>query len=123
MATWNTGPFDNDEAQELLEDLRSGLLDPVELIPNTGYRRIDADEGQIVVALAALATSEEDDLPDGISPDIVAPLREPTVKERLRQNLEAIVADAQVSDLFAWWQTHHPDKVLEWKAASWVSLG
>ncbi|WP_237559153.1 DUF4259 domain-containing protein [Corynebacterium renale] len=46
MATWNTGPFDNDEAQELLEDLRSGLLDPVELIPNTGYRRIDADEGR-----------------------------------------------------------------------------
>lgn len=123
MATWNIGPYDNDEAQELLEDLCSGLLDPVDLIPNTGYRRIDADEGQIVIALAALATTPDADLPEGLTADVVGTLREPAIKDRLRQNLEAIVADAQVSDLFAWWQKNHPEKLLEWKAASWVSLG
>ena len=119
-ATWGTGPFDNAEAQETLDDIRSGALDPV-LLPDRSQCHLNADEGQVIVALAALAAAADADLPDGVSPEAVAGLRAPDNRERLRQSLEAVLADASVSDLFAHWQTDQA-KLLEWKAQSWVDL-
>lgn len=120
-ATWGTGPFDNAEAQETLDDIRSGALDPVLLLPDRSQRHLNADEGQVIVALAALAAAADADLPEGVSPAAVEGLREPGNRERLRQSLEAVLADASVSDLFAYWQTDKA-KLLEWKAQSWVEL-
>ena len=55
MEIWNTGPFDNHEAAELLNDVRSGDLYLEELLPDSGTRFIDADQGALIVALAHLA--------------------------------------------------------------------
>lgn len=119
--TWGTGPFDNAEAQETLEDIRSGVLDPVHLLPDRGQRHLGVDEGQVIVALAALAAAEDADLPDGIDANALASLRQPEPKNRLRESLEAVLADASVSALYRSWQANEKD-LLEWKARSWADL-
>lgn len=120
MSTWNYGPFDNDEAQELLEDLRTGAFDPVELLPHSGYKRLSADEGQLIVALAALVTAQPGELPEGVSTDALRSLQQPGPKEKLRQALEATLSDSQVSDLAGYWQRQ--GQLHEWKAVSWATL-
>ena len=118
---WGTGPFDNSEAKELLEDIASGVFDPVHLLPDRSQRHLNADEGQVIVALAALAAADDADLPEGIEPAAVAGLREPANRERLRQSREAVLADASVSGLYERWQLSD-GQLLEWKAQSWVDL-
>lgn len=119
MKKWNTGPFDNEEAQGLLEDIREGVVPLEQMLPTSGQRYLESDHGALVVAMAHLAAGE---LPEGITEDSVAVLREPANRETLRQSLEAVLADASVSQLYEEWQAEGTEKLHEWKAKSHVSL-
>ncbi|RNE48658.1 hypothetical protein C5L39_07225 [Corynebacterium alimapuense] len=120
MEIWNTGPFDNDDAAELLEDVRQGeelYLD--ELLPGAGNHYIEADQGAMIIALAHLAAG---DLPENITAEHVSELQDPAMKERLRQSLEAVLADGTVSGLAGHWAKQGTDQLYEWKAKAHVSL-
>lgn len=118
----NTGPFDNEEAQETLTEIRNGELFLDAMLPTPSQKFIDADQGQIIVALAHLAASDEQDLPEGITAEMTAELRDPQVKERLRQALEAVLMDPTVSGLCGQWQKAGLEEFHEWKAVSHISL-
>ncbi|MCS5479950.1 DUF4259 domain-containing protein [Corynebacterium sp. YIM 101645] len=120
MQNWNTGPFDNEDAAEVLEDVRSGELYLEELLPGVGNRYIEADQGAIIVALAHLAGG---DLPEGITPEQVTELQTPEVKERLRECLGAVLSDGTVSELAAQWAEEGTEQLYEWKAKAFISLG
>ncbi len=119
MKKWNTGPFDNEEAQGLLEDIREHAVPLDQILPTSGHRYLEADHGALVVAMAHLAAGE---LPEGISDEDVAVLREPRNREVLRQSLEAVLVDATVSGLYSEWEAEGVDKLHEWKARSHVAL-
>ena len=119
MGTWNTGPFDNDDAVDLIEDIREGELDPVELLPDATTRYIEADQGAMVIAMAHLAAGE---LPEGMSTEQVSHLRSADNRERLRQCLEAVLSDDTVSELHAVWAKAGEEQLHEWKAKSHVDL-
>lgn len=120
MGTWNTGPFDNDDAAELLDDVKNGELYLDELLPGVGQGHIEADQGAMIIALAHLAAG---DLPEGIEPAQVTELQTPEVRERLRDCLGAVLSDATVSQLAAQWSEVGADQLHEWKAKAHVSLG
>lgn len=119
MGTWNTGPFDNDDAAELLDDIREGHLYFDELLPDVGHRRIEADQGAMIIAMAHLAAG---DVPEGIDDSQLESLRTPEARERLRQGLEAVLSDGTVSELAEQWAESGQEKLLEWKAKSHVPL-
>lgn len=119
MQNWKTGPFDNEDAAEVLEDVRSGELYLDELLPGVGNRYIEADQGAIIVALAHLAGG---DLPEGITPEQVAELQTPEVKERLRECLGAVLSEGTVSELAAQWAEEGTEQLYEWKAKAFVNL-
>lgn len=119
METWNTGPFDNDEAAELIEDIREGVLDPLELLPSADSRYLDADEGAMIVAMAHVAAGN---LPAGLDSAKVKTLQTPETKERLRQALEAVLSDSSVSGLAEQWAKAGESQWHEWKAKSHVDL-
>lgn len=119
MDIWNTGPFDNDEAQEVLEDLRNNELYLDELLPDAGHRFIEKDHGALIIALAHLAAGEQPEDSQAVNAEA---LQTPEMKERLRQCLEAVLIDATVSGLYAHWQ-EQGEQLHEWKARSHVSLG
>ncbi|GAB3690672.1 DUF4259 domain-containing protein [Corynebacterium nasicanis] len=119
MGTWNTGPFDNDDAAELLDDIREGHIYFDELLPDVGHRYIAADQGAMIVAMAHLAAGS---VPEGIDDSQLESLRTPQNRERLRQCLEAVISDGTVSELAGQWAESGQDKLLEWKAQSHVQL-
>ncbi|MFP7365510.1 DUF4259 domain-containing protein [Corynebacterium callunae] len=118
MKIWNTGPFDNEEAQEVLEDLREGHLDPAELLPDIGQRHIEEDQGALIIALAHLAAGNQP--AEGAEVDVER-LQTPAMKDKLRQCLEAVLIDDTVSALYARWQ-REGEKLHEWKSHSYVLL-
>ncbi len=118
MGAWSYGPFDNDDALDAVEDVKSGDFPVEELLPQPTDNYIDADQGAIVVALAKLATLNEDELPEGVTADHVSQLREPGMKDRLRQALDAVLMDASVSELYDNWAEAGEGELLKWKAAS-----
>lgn len=118
MKIWNTGPFDNEEAQEVLEDLRNNELYLDELLPDAGHRFIEKDQGAMIIALAHLAAGGQ---PEDGGEVGVDKLQTPEIKERLRQCLEAVLIDATVSGLYTHWQAQG-EQLHEWKARSHVSF-
>ena len=118
MDIWNTGPFDNEEAQEVLTDLRNDELYLDELLPDSGNRYIEKDQGAMIIALAHLAAGNQPE--EGGEVDAAA-LQTPEMKERLRQCLEAVLIDGTVSGLYAHWQGQG-EQLHEWKARSHVAL-
>ncbi|WP_080795139.1 DUF4259 domain-containing protein [Corynebacterium pacaense] len=118
MKIWNTGPFDNEEAQEVLRDLRNDELLLEELLPDAGHRYIEEDQGAMIIALAHLAAGNQ---PQGAAVPGVDKLRTPELRDRLRQCLEAVLIDASVSGLYARWETEG-EALHEWKARSHVRL-
>lgn len=119
MKKWNTGPYDNEEAAGLLEDINEGAVPLVELLPTPGHRYLESDHGALVIALAHLAAGE---LPEGIDEESVAELRQPEHVEVLRQSLEAVLADGTVSGLYSEWEQEGTAKLHEWKAKSHIKL-
>lgn len=119
METWNTGPFDNEDAAELLSDIREGALDPTELLPGANSRYLEADQGAMIVAMAHLSAGN---LPEGITGEQAAQLQTPETRERLRQALEAVLADSTVSELYQHWADTGETELHEWKARSHVDL-
>lgn len=119
MGTWNTGPFDNDDATELLDDIREGHIYFEELLPGVSNRYIEADQGAMIIALAHLAAG---DVPEGIDEAHLESLRTPESRERLRQCLEAVISDGAVSELAEQWAESGQEKLLEWKAKSHIQL-
>lgn len=119
MGTWNTGPYDNDDAAELLEDIREGHIYFEELLPDVGHRYIEADQGAMIIAMAHLAAGE---VPEDIDDAVLAPLRTPQTRERLRQCLEAVLSDGAVSELAEQWAESGQEELLEWKAKSHIQL-
>ncbi|WP_018296340.1 DUF4259 domain-containing protein [Corynebacterium lubricantis] len=117
--TANTGPFDNNEARELIADLQKGGLPVRELLPNRGHKHLSTDEGELIVALAAMATGNK---PEGIPDETIAELNEPDVRNNLRESLDAVLMDATVSDLYGQWESRGQAELNEWKARSWVDL-
>lgn len=120
MAEDKIGPFDNEVAQELIEDLKEGTFDSAYVLPPAGVRSIEADIGQSIIAAAKIAAAPDDDLPEGLKPEQVAPLRDPQLKEQLREALDAVLADGAVSELYTHWARR--GQVHEWKALSWSDL-
>ena len=118
MDIWNTGPFDNEEAKEVLEDLRNNELYLDELLPDAGHRFIEKDHGALIIALAHLAAGEQPEDDQVVNAEA---LQTPEMKERLRQCLEAVLIDATVSGLYAHWQ-EQGEQLHEWKARSHVAL-
>ncbi|MHA2788875.1 DUF4259 domain-containing protein [Corynebacterium sp. S7] len=114
-----TGPFDNTEAQELIADLKKGGLPVSELLPNRGHKHLSTDEGELIVALAAMATGNK---PEGIPDETIAELNEPKLRNNLRESLDAVLMDATVSDLYGQWEKRGKAELNEWKARSWVDL-
>lgn len=119
MKKWNTGPFDNEEAAGLLEDIINDVVPLDQLLPTPGHRYLEADHGALVVALAHLAGGE---LPEGVTEEHVAVLRKPENREILRQSLEAVLADGAVSGLYSEWAEEGDVKLHEWKARSHIDL-
>lgn len=119
MGTWNTGPYDNDEAADLLDDIREGHIYFEELLPDVGHRYIEADQGAMIIAMAHLAAG---DVPEGIDESHLQSLRTPETRERLRQCLEAVLSDGAVSELAELWAESGQEELLEWKAKSHVQL-
>ena len=119
MKKWNTGPFDNEEAQGLLEDIREHAVPLEQILPTSGQRYLEVDQGALVVAMAHLAAGT---LPEGVGEEDVAVLREPAHLEVLRQSLEAVLVDGSVSGLYTEWEAEGFDKLHEWKARSHVTL-
>lgn len=115
------GPYDNDEARELLEDVRAGAFDPALMIPGKHFGYLDEEMGALLVALISLAAASDDELPEGITPEHVATLREQDTQLRLRDAQDAVLADGTVSGLYAHWDKE--GKVHEWKALSYQPLG
>lgn len=118
MGTWNTGPFDNDDAVELLEDLRDGDLDLDMILPDPTETYIEADQGAMIIAAAHLVAGSQH--PEGVTDKQLAPLRTPEFREKLRQSLDAVLLDSSVSELHELWSDS--DQFDEWKAKSWVDL-
>lgn len=119
MEKWNTGPFDNEEAAGLLADINDGAVPLEQLLPTRGHRYLEADHGALVIALAHLAGGE---LPEGVTREDVAVLRQPEHIETLRQSLEAVLADGSVSELYTEWAEEGDAKLHEWKAKSHIDL-
>lgn len=119
METWNNGPFDNEDAAELIRDIREGALDPTELLPGANSRYIEADQGAMIVAMAHMAAGN---LPEDITEEQAAQLQTPQTRERLRQALEAVLADSTVSGLYQLWTDAGETQLHEWKAKSHVDL-
>lgn len=118
MKIWNTGPFDNEEAQEVLDDLRNNQLYVEELLPDSGQRYIEEDQGAMIIALAHLAAGNQPAEGGEVGVD---KLQAPGMKERLRQCLEAVLIDGTVSGLYARWQGEG-ERLHEWKSRSYVAL-
>lgn len=118
MDIWNTGPFDNEEAQEVLADLRNDELYLDELLPDSGNRYIEKDQGAMIIALAHLAAGNQPEEGDDVD---AAALQTPEMRERLRQCLEAVLIDGTVSGLYSHWQDQG-EQLHEWKARSHVAL-
>ena len=119
MDKWNTGPFDNEEAAELLEDIKTEAVPLEQLLPSKTSRYLEADHGALIIAMAHLAGGN---LPAGLTSDQVAVLHTPASREVLRQSLEAVLVDATVSGLYQEWQEEGPAKLHEWKAKSHIDL-
>ena len=121
MGAWDKGPYDNDDAAELLEDIREGELYLDELLPDAGTRYIEADQGSMIVALAHLAAG---DLPEdgGIEESMISHLQTPENKDRLRQGLEAVLSGDTVSELHELWSGAGEEELLAWKAKSFIDL-
>lgn len=119
MKKWNTGPFDNEEAAELLDDIKEGAIPLGQLLPDSSHRFIEADQGAMIVAMAHLAGG---DTPEGITDASVEELRTPEAKEVLRQALEAVLVDGAVSGLYSEWAQEGDTELLEWKAKSHIDL-
>lgn len=127
------GPFENAEAVGMLQDIASGeiTVDDLagELLTATGDAYLDADSGAMVVALAHLTkcvsdgrSTDELKLPVEVNPRRFETLATPSTVEKLRQALEAVLADATVSGLYAEWEEKGTDYLHAWKAASHVQL-
>lgn len=120
MAEDGIGPFDNEVAQELVDDLKEGTFDEAYVLPPAGVRTIEADIGQSIIAAAKIAAADDDNLPEGLTAEQVEPLRDPRLRESLREALDAVLADGAVSELYTYWARR--DQVHVWKALSWSDL-
>lgn len=119
MGAWDKGPYDNDDAADVIDDVREGELYLDELLPDNDSRYIEADQGAIIIALAHMAGG---DLPEDVDESMVADLQTPENKSRLRQGLEAVLSGDSVSELHELWSEAGEDELLEWKAKSYIDL-
>lgn len=116
MGTWNVGPFDNDAACDLVDDIRAGRFDFIQFrFDCAGDVIVDADDAAVVVALSALGTAHPSELPDGITMDDMRLLRTEESRKWLREQF-ARVLDKDVSPLYAMWE--EADELSEWLAAT-----
>ena len=74
MGTWDTGPFDNHAARELLASLRDGSFDLTAFQKSCAEEPLDSDDAETMIALGALLKLKADALPEGIHREDLAPL-------------------------------------------------
>lgn len=105
MGTWNVGPFDNDAAQDLLRDIRSGCFNFDQFRFDCAAGAVlDTEDAAVIIALSALVQGcAAGRLPRGIVHDDLLPLHSVEARTWLSRQYESIL-DEEVSPLYAIWE-------------------
>ena len=104
MGTWDTGPFDNHAARELLASLRDGSFDLKSFQRSCAAEPLDSDDAETMIALGALLKLSADALPEGIDREDLAPLFTPQSKAWLRRHINSAMRP-ETSSVYALWET------------------
>lgn len=126
MGAWDTGPFDNDGALDVLAEIRHGdftFAGIDELFDDPEY--LEVDGGQIAVALAALvqASRGKMDAPAGLGGaelESFAAMLTPERLDWLQAQLDRALADGESSELYELWE--ETDELASWLAVSRVRV-
>ncbi len=119
MGTWDTGPFDNHAARELLASLRDGSFDLTGFQKSCAVEPLDSDDAETVIALGALLKLKADALPEGIHREDLAPLYTPQSKAWLRRRINSAMRP-ETSSVYALWET--TGELEEWLRTAQDSL-
>ncbi|WP_293770535.1 DUF4259 domain-containing protein [uncultured Corynebacterium sp.] len=103
MGTWNSGPFDNHTAAELLAALRDGTFDFEAFKKSCTDDYIDVDEAETYIALGALTKLRADELPQGIAPERLSGIYTPQSRAWLRKKINQAL-QPEVSGAVALWE-------------------
>ncbi len=103
MGTWDVGPYDNDVACDLLADIRDGNFDFNRFRWTCEEGRLDADAGEVIIALATLYASLPDRLPHGVDAEMLAGVFTGERVRWLRRQLQRVL-DPATSELYALWE-------------------
>ena len=119
MGTWDTGPFDNHAARELLGSLRDGSFDLTAFQKSCAVEPLDSDDAETMIALGALLKLKADALPEGIHREDLAPLYTPQSKAWLRRRINSAMRP-ETSSVYALWET--TGELEEWLRTAQDSL-
>ncbi|HZK31467.1 MAG TPA: DUF4259 domain-containing protein [Corynebacterium sp.] len=105
MGTWNVGPFDNDSAQDLLNDIRAHRFDFDQFrFDCAGDEVIDAEDAAVIIALSALVQAcSSGGLPPGITRSDLRQLDNKPARRWLSRKYECILDEAS-SPIYAIWE-------------------
>lgn len=103
MGTWNSGPFDNDAAVELLQGLREGTFDFEDFKASCRDDYVDVEEAEMYVVLGALIKLPVEKLPEGIGPERLKRLYAPQSRAWLRKKIDQAMVP-EVSAAMALWE-------------------
>lgn len=104
MGTWDTGPFDNHAARDLLRSLHAGTFDYEGFREVCDESPIGVDEAEMVIAIGALCKLPAERLPLGICPESIKVFRTPQARAWLRRRINCAL-DPQQSRAYALWET------------------
>lgn len=105
MATWDSGPFDNDAAAELVAALRDGTFDLESFQAACSSTHIDAVEAEACVALGALSKLPDEKLPTGIEPSQLRRMFTPQCRAWLRRRIDMVMEPARSGAIAMWEET------------------
>ncbi|WCZ32430.1 DUF4259 domain-containing protein [Corynebacterium massiliense] len=103
MGTWGVGPFDNHRAREIVDAVRTGTFDFDVFRETCADDDLDADEAEAIIALGALATAPQEDLPPGIAAARMRCLFTDNRRLWLRHRIEKAI-DPDNSTIYALWE-------------------
>lgn len=110
MGTWDSGPFDNDTAVEVVAALRDGTFDFNQFRASFSANYIDAVEAEACVALGALIKLPPEELPAGVKPESLRKLFTPQSRAWLRRRIDMAMNPEQSSAVAMWEETGELDE-------------
>lgn len=115
MGTWGVGPFDNHRAREIVDAVRDGTFDFDVFRETCADDDLDADEAEAIIALGALATSPQSELPTGINAGRMRRMFTDNRRLWLRHRIKKAV-DPDNSAIYALWEA--TDELDKWLATT-----